>query len=52
MFLRGVDAIAKCEKVVGHFNPDMARKTGEKSVRALFGTDKDQRNCVLKMFAS
>jgi|LauGreDrversion4_2_1035121.scaffolds.fasta_scaffold386639_2 hypothetical protein len=30
----------------------MARKTNEKSVRAFFGRDKDQGNCVLKMFAS
>jgi nucleoside diphosphate kinase len=50
LFLRGTDAIAKCEAIVGHFNPEMARKTKEKSVRALFGRDK--RNCVLKMFAS
>jgi nucleoside diphosphate kinase len=52
LFLRGVDAVAKCESIVGHFNPEMARKTNEKSVRAFFGTDKEQRNCVLKMFAS
>jgi hypothetical protein len=50
--VRGVDAINKCENIVGHFNPDMARKTNEKSVRAFFGRDKDQQNCVLKMFAS
>jgi hypothetical protein len=30
----------------------MARKTNEKSVRAFFGRDKDQQNCVLKMFSS
>lgn len=52
LFIRGVDAINKCENIVGHFNPEMARKTNEKSVRALFGRDKDQQNCVLKMFAS
>ncbi len=52
LFLRGVDAINKCENIVGHFNPDLARKTNEKSVRALFGRDKEQHNCVLKMFAS
>jgi nucleoside diphosphate kinase len=52
LFLRGVDAINKCEQIVGHFNPEMARKTNEKSVRAFFGRDKDQHNCVLKMFAS
>ena len=37
---------------MGHFNPEMARKTNEKSVRAFFGRDKEQHNCVLKMFAS
>ena len=42
LFVRGVDAINKCENIVGHFNPEMARKTNEKSVRALFGRDKDQ----------
>lgn len=52
LFLRGVDAISKCEGIVGHFNPDMARKTNEKSVRAFFGKDKEHHNCVLKMFAS
>jgi nucleoside diphosphate kinase len=50
-FIRGIDAIAKCEKIIGHFNPDTARKTNEKSLRSLFGKDKDH-NCVLKMFAS
>jgi len=49
--LRGVEAIARVEKIVGHFNPDTARKTNEKSVRSFFGKDKDH-NCVLKMFAS
>jgi len=52
MFLRGIDAINKCEQIVGHFNPDMARKTNEKSVRSFFGLDKEHKNCVLKMFAS
>lgn len=51
-FLRGIDAIAKCEAIVGHFNPEMGRKTNEKSVRACFGGDKDTGNCILKMFAS
>ena len=51
VMLRGVEAIARVEKIVGHFNPDTARKTNEKSVRSFFGKDKDH-NCVLKMFAS
>jgi nucleoside diphosphate kinase len=50
-FIRGVDAISKVESIIGHFNPETARKTNEKSVRAFFGRDKKQ-NCVLKMFAS
>jgi|LauGreDrversion4_2_1035121.scaffolds.fasta_scaffold83557_1 hypothetical protein len=52
MFIRGVDAIAKCEEIVGHFNPEMGRKTREESVRAFFGIDKELRNCALKMYAS
>jgi nucleoside diphosphate kinase len=50
-FIRGIDAISKCEKIIGHFNPEIARKTNEKSVRSFFGKDKDH-NCVMKMFAS
>lgn len=51
LFIRGVDAIAKCEKIIGHFNPQLARATNEKSMRAFFATDKTH-NCTLKMFAS
>jgi nucleoside diphosphate kinase len=51
LFIRGVDAIAKCEKIIGHFNPQSARATNEKSMRAFFGVDKNH-NCTLKMFAS
>ena len=50
-FIRGVDAISKVEQIIGHFNPELARKTNERSVRSYFGRDKDL-NCVLKMFAS
>ena len=52
LFLRGVDAIRKCEAIVGHYNPEIARKTSEKSVRAFFAPDHDLHSCVIKMFAS
>jgi hypothetical protein len=37
VFIRGIDAISKVERIVGHFNPDIARKTKERSVRSFFG---------------
>lgn len=40
-FIRGIDAISKVEKIVGHFNPETARACNEKSVRSFFGQDKD-----------
>lgn len=49
--MRGVDAISKVDKIIGHYNPELGRKTNEKSVRSLFGIDRDN-NCVLKMFST
>jgi hypothetical protein len=37
LFIRGVDAASKAEKIIGHFNPLSARATNEKSLRAFFG---------------
>jgi hypothetical protein len=51
LFIRGVDAISKCERIIGHFNPVSARATNESSLRSFFGQDKNH-NCTLKMFAS
>jgi len=40
MVLRGLDAARKVASILGHFNPEMARKTKEKSLRACFGRSK------------
>jgi len=46
--VRGPDALSKIEQIVGHFNPEMARITNEKSLTSYFGQDKDF-NCTLKL---
>lgn len=51
IFVRGIEAIHKVERIIGYYNPEMARKTKERSVRSFFGSDKDH-NCVLKMFST
>lgn len=48
VLLRGLDAHMKAEQIIGHFNPDLARRTAESSVRAFFGASKDE-NCTLNM---
>lgn len=47
--VKGVDAHRKVETIVGHFNPETARRTEEKSMRAIFGRSRDL-NCVLQVF--
>jgi hypothetical protein len=37
---RGVDAVQKLENIIGHFNPEVARATENKSLRACFGRSK------------
>jgi len=45
-----VDAFLRLKEIVGHFNPEMARRTEDnKSIRGCFGRSKMQ-NCVFKMF--
>lgn len=46
MVLRGLDAARKVGEILGHFNPEMARKNNEKSLRACFGRSKVD-NCVM-----
>ena len=40
LVFRGLDAAQKMEGILGHFNPEMARRTDEKSLRACFGKSK------------
>lgn len=47
--LRGLEATRKVESILGHFNPEMARRTDEKSLRACFGRSR-QQNCALQIF--
>lgn len=47
--VRGIEAHRKVEAIIGHFNPETARRTEEKSLRALFGRSRNQ-NCVLQVF--
>lgn len=37
MVLRGLEAARQIESILGHFNPEMARRTEEKTLRACFG---------------
>lgn len=48
--IRGIDAFSKVQRILGHFNPEMARKTNEFSMRAFFGQTKDE-NCVFDIKA-
>ena len=43
--VRGIDAKNKVNLIVGHFNPEMAKKTCEMSISAFFGID--NQNCML-----
>ena len=47
--LRGLEAQSKVDSILGHFNPEMARRTEEKSLRAIFGRSR-LRNCVMQVF--
>lgn len=47
--LRGLDASRKIDSILGHFNPELARRTDGKSLRACFGRSKAQ-NCVMHIF--
>jgi len=49
--VKGPDCIQKVDVILGHLNPDIARKTNEKSLRAQFGKDKE-RNCALLLHHS
>ena len=44
--LRGIDASRKVEGIMGHFNPETARLTDQKSLRACFGRDISE-NCAV-----
>lgn len=44
--VRGIDAVQKVNKIIGYTSPQIARKTGQKSLRAMFGKTKDE-NCVV-----
>ena len=46
VILRGLDAASKVESILGHFNPETARNTNQKSLRACFGRSMED-NCVL-----
>jgi len=37
------------DQILGHFNPETARRNNEKSLRAIFGRNRD-KNCVLQVF--
>jgi len=47
--LRGVEAGRKINDILGHANPEMARRTDEKSLRACFGVSKVD-NCAVQIF--
>lgn len=49
VILRGLDASRKIDSILGHFNPELARRTDRKSLRACFGRSKTQ-NCVMHIF--
>lgn len=49
VLLRGLDASGKIDSILGHFNPELARRTSCKSLRACFGRSKAQ-NCVMHIF--
>lgn len=49
VLLRGLDASKKIDSILGHFNPELARRTNRKSLRACFGRSKAQ-NCVMHIF--
>lgn len=40
VILRGLDASSKIDAILGHFNPELARRTDRKSLRACFGRSK------------
>lgn len=44
--LRGIEASRKVESILGHFNPETARLTDQKSLRACFGRDITE-NCAI-----
>lgn len=37
LVLRGLDAAKKIDTILGHFNPESARRTNQKSLRSCFG---------------
>ena len=37
LVVRGLDASAKVESILGHLNPDLDRRTHKKTLRACFG---------------
>lgn len=49
LVLRGLDASSKVESILGHFNPETARMTVQKSLRACFGRSMED-NCVMQIF--
>ncbi len=48
--LRGWDAFTKVCVLVGPSDPNVARSTDPKSLRALFGTDRES-NCILPLIS-
>lgn len=40
ILFRGLEASKKIESILGHFNPELARRTEKKSLRACFGRSK------------
>jgi nucleoside diphosphate kinase len=41
LVVRGIDAVKKTETILGHFNPDLARRTNQKSLRSCFGRTRE-----------
>ena len=37
LIVRGTEAAMKVESILGHFNPEIARRTDNKTLRACFG---------------
>ena len=40
LIVRGTEAVRKVESILGHFNPEIARRTDNKSLRACFGRNR------------
>jgi len=49
LVVRGIEASKKIESILCHFNPELARRTNQKSLRSCFGRTR-QQNCTLPIY--